>query len=159
MHIEFRKARIPAELRTLARFDKRIFQSDAFPQDMWRNYEAWWMMLDGKRIGCCAFHPHVDFQPDTHEAANPKRTGSLYIATTGILPEFRQYGFGKLLKSWQVAYARFHNFKRIVTNSRKSNRAMIELNRQFGFRKIQTVPNYHDHPEEATVVMELVFRR
>ncbi len=143
----------------LARFDKRIFPSDSFPEDMWLSYEAWWMTLDGRRIGCCAFEPHVDFQKNTDKDFSPRRRGSLYVATTGILPEFRRCGFGKVMKAWQVAYARFLNFKRIVTNTRKSNKAMIQLNRQFGFRKIATVPNYHEYPQEATVVMELVLRR
>jgi ribosomal protein S18 acetylase RimI-like enzyme len=156
MRIEFRQAKIPTEIQTLARFDKKIFGSDAFPRDAWRIYHAWWMLLDGQKIGCSAFLQNVDFQPDINIEKNPRRPGSLYIASTGILPKFQGYGLGKLLKSWQIAHARYRRFERIVTNTRQSNKAMIDLNRQFGFRKIQTVRHYHQNPQESTVVMELV---
>ena len=34
---------------------------------------------------------------------------------------------GRLLKSWQIAYARRHGFTRIVTNHRAGNRRIIEF--------------------------------
>ena len=43
------------------------------------------MIIDSRKIGCCAFKRHVDFQDDLREdGGNPKLRGSLYIATTGI---------------------------------------------------------------------------
>jgi ribosomal protein S18 acetylase RimI-like enzyme len=59
------------------------------------------------------------------------------------------------MKAWQVAYARRNGYRRMVTNSRNSNTAMIRLNRKFGFKVIRTVPGYYDKPEEPAVVMEL----
>lgn len=79
--------------------------------------------------------------------------------STGILPEARGLGFGRLLKCWQITYARRHRFSRIVTNTRKHNHAMIGLNRSFGFRTIRTTPHYYQDPDEATVVMELRLAR
>ena len=89
-------------------------------------------------------------------ALNPPCKGSLYIASTGIHPKFQGKGFGALIKSWQICYARHHGFKRIVTNTRRRNTAMVSLNRKFGFRIIRTTPRYYSDPDDATVVMELL---
>jgi ribosomal protein S18 acetylase RimI-like enzyme len=156
MRIEFRKARIPAEIKALVRFDKRVFGADCFADEMWASCEAWWMTLGGRRIGCCAFEMDADFEGDERKGGPRRRVGSLYIASTGIVAEFRGCGLGKVMKAWQVAYARRLGYRRIVTNSRKSNEAMIALNRQFGFRKVRTVAGYYDEPKEGAVVMELV---
>ena len=130
-------------------FDRKVFPpSDRFPASYWKQLESYWLLVDGVNSGCCAFEPHTGFE-------DPLR-GSLYIATTGILPKFQRQGLGALLKSWEVAYARRHGFQRIVTNTRKKNRAMIALNRRFGFEIIRTVPRYYADPVDATVVMELL---
>ena len=92
-------------------------------------------------VGCCAFE---------------KRRGSLYISTTGILPRFQNKGFGALLKSWEIVYARYHGFNRIITNCRKRNIRMIALNRQFGFRIVRTIPRYYTEPTDSSVLMELL---
>jgi ribosomal protein S18 acetylase RimI-like enzyme len=140
-------------------FDRKVFHpypADWFDQEAWQVYESWWMIIDRQKIGCCAFERHVDFQDDIREdAANPPLLGSLYIVTTGILPRFRGLGFGNLLKSWQVSYARRHGFTRIVTNTRKSNKSMIGLNKKFGFKVLRTTWDYYEDPSEPTVVMEL----
>ncbi len=157
MKNEFRKAIVPADLRSLVLFDHKAFHEypgDWFPRDHWRIYETWWMLVDGKKVGCCAFEPHVDFQDDLEETQeNPALSASLYIASTGILPQFRRQGLGSLLKCWQIAYARHHGFNRIVTNTRASNLAMIGLNRKFGFRIIRKTAGYYAEPPEPTVVM------
>jgi ribosomal protein S18 acetylase RimI-like enzyme len=101
----------------------------------------------------------VDFQEDINQGGiNPRLKGSLYISTTGILPRFRGIGLGGLLKCWEISYARYHGFNRIVTNTRQRNVAMIKLNRKFGFRMIRTTPAYYSDPPDATVVMELRLR-
>ncbi len=124
-------------------FDRKAFHdhpADWFDREYWHTCDAWWMIIDGRKIGCCAFE---------------YRRGYLYIATTGVLPELRGLGFGTLLKSWQVCFARDHGFTRIVTNTRKSNRAMIRLNRKFGFKTVRIIADYYENPREPTVVMEL----
>ena len=161
MITEFRRAAVPRELRSLLIFDHKAFRpfpADWFlPQD-WARFETWWMIIDGRKIGCCAFERNVDFQGDIREdGENIHRRGSLYIATTGILPSFHRLGFGQLLKAWQISYARAERFTRIVTNTRKSNAAMIQLNAKFGFKTVRTTANYYSAPRESTVVMELRF--
>ena len=159
MKTEFRRAVLSRELKTLIRFDHETFcdhPSDWFDEQDWRDYDTWWLIVSGRKIGCCAFAPNVQFEDDiSGEAENRKCRGSLYIVTTGILPDYQGLGFGALLKCWQISYARQHGFERIITNTRKSNKRMIRLNKKFGFRVVRTTSRYYEGPREATVVMEL----
>ncbi|MBZ5604100.1 MAG: GNAT family N-acetyltransferase [Acidobacteriia bacterium] len=158
MRTEFKRAVLPRDLRALVAFDHRVFpQPDWFPAEAWSEYESFWLIVERRRIGCCTFGEHIDFQHDLR-GIDPRLRGTLYVASTGILPAFRGAGFGHLLKAWQVAYARHGGFSRVVTNTRKSNRAMIALNKTFGFRAIRTTPHYYMDPDEPTVVMELLLR-
>ncbi len=141
MKTEFLKVRLPADLQRLVTFDHHAFaKSDWFASGDWKEYTSYWMLVNNRRVGCCAFQPQGD---------------SLYIASTAILPEKQGIGFGQLLKAWQIAYARSNGFKRIVIHTRKSNRAMIAVNRKFGFRVVRTVAGYYADPVEPGVVMEL----
>lgn len=158
MRTEFRKVDAGREMRGLLAFDRQVFRaSDRFPAQYWKTCESHWMLVGGRKVGCCAFEPHVDFQDDIRDdGLNPPLQGSLYICTTGVLPKYHGMGFGQLMKAWEIAYARFHGFSRIVTNTRKQNLAMIALNRKFGFGAVRTTPRYYQAPPDATVVMELV---
>lgn len=157
MNVAFRKAEVPRELRSLMRFDAKVFRAaDRFDTRAWMEFESWWMLMGQRKIGCCAFAKHVDFQEDLRrDRGNPPLENSLYIATTGIHPQFQGKGFGALLKAWEIAYAKSRGFTRIVTNTRKRNAAMIALNRKFGFKTVRTSAGYYSSPTEATVVMEL----
>jgi ribosomal protein S18 acetylase RimI-like enzyme len=138
-------------------FDRKVFSpSDLFDAAYWKACVVYWLIIDGVRAGCCAFEENVDFRDDLGDV-NPSRKGSLYIASTGILPRFQGKGLGMLLKSWELSYARLHGFTRIVTNTRSRNTAMIRLNRKFGFRVIRTTPRYYSDPSDSTVVMEFLF--
>jgi ribosomal protein S18 acetylase RimI-like enzyme len=157
MKTEIRRVILPRELRSLQAFDRKVFsEADCFPAEYWSTLESYWLLVDGRKAGCCAFEKHVDFQEDLREdGRNVRRHGSLYIATTGIAPAFQGQGWGRLLKSWELAYARHNGFRRVITNARKSNAAMIALNRRFGFRVIRTTRGYYADPTESTVVMAL----
>ncbi|HWZ42609.1 MAG TPA: GNAT family N-acetyltransferase [Candidatus Saccharimonadales bacterium] len=150
MSLEFRKVRIPEELPALCEFDRRTFHeypADLFSVETWEHLESWWLIADGEIVGCSAFLLHVDFD-DT------RSPGTLHIMTTGVLPEYRNRGYGKAQKEWQIEYAREHGFKRIVTNSRQSNTRMIALNQKYGFKIKGLDPEYYSDPLEAAVVME-----
>jgi ribosomal protein S18 acetylase RimI-like enzyme len=159
MKTEFRKAIPAAEIRSLMAFDRKVFPpSDLFCADYWKALMVYWLIVDGVKVGCCAFEEHVDFQDDVRtDGVNPPLKHSLYIASTGILPKYQGQGLGTLLKSWQICYARHRGFKRIVTNTRSRNTAMIMLNQEFGFDIVRTTPRYYSDPSDATVVMELRF--
>lgn len=94
------------------------------------------MIVDRAKAGCCAFEEN-------------------YIATTGILPQYRGQGLGSLMKAWQLAYARRHGFTCLIAHARQSNTASIALNRKFGFRVTKTIPDYYEDPKEPGVVMRL----
>jgi len=155
MKTEFRKAVLPGEMGALLAFDRKVFpKPDRFDRAYWSACESHWLIVGKTKVGCCAFEKHVDFHDADGNA--PSRTGSLYISTTGILPRFQNKGFGPLLKAWEIAYARYHGFNRIITNCRKRNARMIALNRQFGFRVVRTIPRYYMEPTDSSVLMELL---
>ena len=142
MKTQFRKAILPREIGALMAFDRKVFpQADRFDRAYWQTCESHWLIVGRTKVGCCAFE---------------RRKRTLYISTTGILPKFQGQGFGALLKSWEIAYARYHGFNRIITNCRKRNRRMIALNRQFGFRIVRTIPRYYLEPTDSSVLMELL---
>jgi GNAT superfamily N-acetyltransferase len=148
---EFHEAVVPADLGELLDFDRRIFAQ--FPEDLfsaedWSSCHSYWMVVDGIKVGCCAFEWHVDFDE------TPRR-GCLYIASTGILPEYQGKGFGREQKEWEVEYARQNGFSSIVTNMRESNHRIIRLNEALGFKFRENVPDYYTLPVEAAIVMEL----
>jgi GNAT superfamily N-acetyltransferase len=157
MRTEFRKVNVPEEIGSLTAFDRKVFSAaDCFPPQYWKRLHSYWMLIDGVKVGCCAFERNVDFQQDLrHDGLNPRLAGSLYIASTSILPRFQGHGFGRMLKAWQVAYAWRHKFNRIVTNTRNGNKVMIHLNRKFNFDVIRITPGYYCAPSDSTVVMEL----
>jgi ribosomal protein S18 acetylase RimI-like enzyme len=157
VHVEFRKCNPAREISALRSFDRKVFsKGDLFTASEWRQYTSYWMILGGTVIGCCAFEHNVDFQEDLrNDESNQQLEGSLYIASTGILPSHQGKGLGRLLKSWEITYAKYHGFTRIVTNTRKKNRQMISLNRKFGFQIIRETRGYYSNPSDSTVVMEL----
>ena len=142
MELEFRRVDVEKELRRLRDFDRRVFsKGDLFPSSYWRECEVWWMVCEGRRVGCCAFA----FAEE-----------ELEISSSGILPAWQGMGLGRVMKAWQVAYARRHVFRRMVAHTRASNAAMIALNKSFGFRVVRKLPDYYFEPAEAAVEMALV---
>jgi ribosomal protein S18 acetylase RimI-like enzyme len=141
MRTAFTKVDSATEMQELLRFDRQIFRrADVFPAAYWRSVESYWMIVDGVKIGCCAF-----------ELSAP----TLYVASTGILPAYQGRGFGKRFKRWQIAYARKHRYTRIVAHCRQKNLPIISLNQKAGFRTIAVTPGYYTRPSDAAVVMEL----
>jgi len=154
MALEFRKA-LPEEAAELWEMDVEIFGVDAFAPEDWLSLESYWILVDGRVAGCAAFIPDVEFGEDLGDGENLIQPGTLYIQSTGLLPEFRGQGLGSRVKEWQIEYARRNGFARMVTNCRESNAAMIAINERFGFRAIRKTEGYYADGE-ATVVMELV---
>jgi ribosomal protein S18 acetylase RimI-like enzyme len=151
MNIEFRRAKVPDEIGDLCEFDRKAFAAfpgDVFDPEDWAEYESHWMIVDGNVVGCSAFVHDVDYD----ERPRPR---SLYIISTGVLPEFQGRGLGTRQKQWQIEYARRHGFEVIVTNMRESNGRIIRLNQKLGFRTREVVAGYYTDPEERAVVMEL----
>ena len=156
MLLEFRRAVLPDEGLALWKLDLTIFGRDAFPAEDWLSLESYWIVVDGQVAGCAAFIRDVEFEEDLPgDRENAPRPGTIYIQSTGLLTEFRGRGLGKRIKEWQIEYAKKNGFRRMLTNCRESNAAMISINEKFGFRAIRTTQGYYEDGE-ATVVMELL---
>ena len=154
--LEFRKAQLPQDAVALWNLDVAIFGRDAFDKALWLILESYWILVNSRIAGCAAFIHHADFQEDLREdAQNTPQAGTLYIQSTGLLPEYRGKGLGTRIKAWQIEYAKQNGFRRIVTNCRASNAAMISINKKFGFQPTRTTPDYYEDGE-ATVVLELL---
>ncbi len=152
--IEFRKVIVPDELEQLFEIDRRIFSAfpaDLFSAEEWAEFESYWMIVDGMTVGCSAFLRDTDFDIEP-------RPGCLYIMTTGVLPEFRRRGYGAKQKQWQIEFAKQQGFQVIVTNTRASNAAMIDLNLKMGFQIRGSSPHFYFEPDETAIVMELPLR-
>jgi ribosomal protein S18 acetylase RimI-like enzyme len=142
MEVAFQRADVEAELRRLRDFDRKVFPAaDVFPSSFWRECEVYWLLADGRRVGCCAFQEEGD--------------RLLAITTSGILPAWQGLGLGRLMKAWQVAFARRHGYRQIATECRAGNARMIRLNQSFGFQVTETMPAHYLDPEEDGVRMEL----
>jgi ribosomal protein S18 acetylase RimI-like enzyme len=153
VRVEFAPAVLPDDLRRLMAFDRRVFpKADLFDADYWRQCESWWLLVEGVRAGCCALERNTDLTA-TGERTRP---GCAYVATTGILPRFQGRGLGRLMKDWQIAWAMHNALRRLVGVTRKSNKAMIRLNRSCGFREVRTIPDYY--ADEAGIVMAIKLR-
>jgi ribosomal protein S18 acetylase RimI-like enzyme len=158
MMLEFRRAVLPEDGPELWKLDVEIFGRDAFAPEDWLSLESYWIVVDGQVAGCAAFIPDVEFQEDLRgDGENAAQSGTIYIQSTGLLRAYRGRGMGKRIKEWEIEYARRNGFRRIVTNCRESNAAMISINEKYGFRAIRSTPGYYEDGE-ATVVMELVLR-
>jgi ribosomal protein S18 acetylase RimI-like enzyme len=156
MMLEFRKAVLPEEGAELWKTDVEIFGKDAFPPEDWLSLESYWIVVDGQVAGCAAFIHDVEFQEDLRgDGENAGQPDTVYIQSTGLLRAYRGRGLGKRIKEWEIEYARRNGFRRIVTNCRESNAAMISINEKYGFRAIRSTPGYYEDGE-GTVVMELV---
>jgi ribosomal protein S18 acetylase RimI-like enzyme len=141
---------VPEEIEALREIDARIFKDfpgDLFDAEDWRQFESYWMVEDGAIVGCSAFLLNVDYDESP-------RSGSLYIVSTGVLPEARGRGLGRKQKEWQIDFARSQGFEVIVTNMRKSNRAILRLNEEVGFKFRSIHPSFYYEPEEDAIVME-----
>jgi ribosomal protein S18 acetylase RimI-like enzyme len=149
--IAFRKVRIPEELEAVHQLDQKIFSTfpgDLFPQEDWGEFESYWMVAEGLIVGCSAFLHHVDYD-------ETPRPGCLYIVSTGILPDMRGRGLGRKQKEWQIEYAKCHGFEVIVTNMRQSNRPIMRLNEELGFRVRLVHSAFYNEPLEDAIVMEV----
>jgi ribosomal protein S18 acetylase RimI-like enzyme len=149
--IEIIAAKLPDDLDELCAFDKKAFSKypkDVFSPEQWLNMLPFWMVVNGKRIGCTALQPNADYN-------GKLRKGCLFVSSTAIDPEFRRRGLGKYFKKWQIKYAKERGFDAIVTSMRKSNEPIRKLNEQLGFQFRASVDNYYAPPEEPAIIMDL----
>jgi ribosomal protein S18 acetylase RimI-like enzyme len=154
VEIEIRPADGVADADALCALDAKIFlPSDCFEPAYWADYEVFWIVVDGQIVGSIALGLNMVFSGDWK--VDKKNPGCLYIASTGILPEFQHKGVGNFVKQWEIDWARSHGYAEISTHCRKSNVGSLRLNTKFGFEIIGELLDYYTDPIEPTVVMEL----
>lgn len=153
MEVEFRPAQ-KHEALTLRRFDMKMFEeSDWFTLEEWKLFTCYWIVVNRQKVGSIALAINRDFWEIDEE--KPKyREGSMFIASTGLAPEFRGKGIGDIAKVFELGVAKDHGCTRIITNCRESNEASIGLNTKHGFEIVRHVPNYYHGPVEAATVLE-----
>ncbi len=155
MSIEIKRA-APKWAPQLAELDKKIFSdADWFDEDQWHQFSAYWVYVNGVTAGSVALCFNRGWWRLEDEFP-PHEPGSLYIASTGLLPEFRGQGYGTVIKRWQIEFARMNDYQRIVSNCRASNAASVALNKKFGFELIDSIQDYYHDPNENAFVLELV---
>ena len=155
MDIQIQRANLALDAVHLSEMDVKIFDADAFAfVEDWNGLECFWVIVDGVRIGCFALR-HNSTMAHDYDDEYPYVPGSLYIVSTGLLPEFQGKGIGSFVKQWQIDYAKSHGFRVINTNCRRSNEASYRLNTKFGFVYIGQVPDYYEDPTEDALVLEL----
>jgi ribosomal protein S18 acetylase RimI-like enzyme len=154
--VEIIPADTQIEAEALAALDEKMFlPADCFPEpEDWRTYSAFWIMADGQIAGSIALGLDMEFSGDRD--IDKPCPGCVYLASTGILPEFQRKGIGNFAKQWEIDWARSHGFKRISTHCRKSNQGSLRLNQKFGFKVIGEFSDYYEEPTEATTIMELL---
>ena len=148
--VESERVVVPDEIEALCDFDRKAFgpyPQDVFSPQWWEKCESYWMIADGRVVGCTAFLLNADYD------AQP-RPGCLCIDSTGVLPEFQGRGFGRQQKEWQIRYARDGGFAEIVTVMRQGNTRIIRLNESLGFTLRQIDDHYYPDGEPG-IVMEL----
>lgn len=94
------------------------------------------VMVDGKMAGFVAGDPH------THE-------GIGWIATLGVLPEYRRLGIAAALLE---ACERELDLPSLRLSVRRSNEPAIALYRKFGYQMIDVWRNYYHSGEDALVL-------
>jgi ribosomal protein S18 acetylase RimI-like enzyme len=145
----------------LFEIDKQTFRPvDWFKKPSeYAEYSDVHLIFVGHRIaGSMAFEHDIDIERKADGALGDnyvRTTGTLYIVNTAILPEFQRRGIGKKAKEWQIAHAKEQGFTRIVTYPRKSNAAIVGLNRKFGFEIVMEIPAGEWYDKEPALCMEL----
>ena len=93
MRTEFREVVVPDEIDALLNFDRRAFADfpgDLFGAEDWAQFKSHWMIVEAEIVGCSAVVHDVDYNETW-------RVGSLWIASTGILPQHRRKGYGEAM--------------------------------------------------------------
>ncbi len=145
----------PENFKLLGEMDASIFpKSDRFEAEDFRDYENFLVRLNGTPIGSIVLS-HDEDVGKSYDSESPSAPGVLHIVSTALYTKFRRRGIGSVLKAWEIAYAKKHEFKEIVTSARKSNSGSINLNKKFGFHVARTISGYYENPKEDAVVMRL----
>ncbi len=130
------------DLSELRRLENICFGEDAWP--LWDLVAVLTMpkvvrlkaVVDGKMAGFIAGDPHT-------------REGVGWIATLGVLPEYRRRGIAAALLA---ECERQLNFSRVKLSVRKDNDGAIQLYKNAGYQMIDLWRNYYHSGQDALVL-------
>jgi ribosomal-protein-alanine acetyltransferase len=130
------------DLNTLRHLEKVCFPKDAWP--LWDlvgvltlpNVVRLRAAVDSQMIGFIA----ADIRPSERLA---------WIATLGVLPEYRGRGIGRALLE---ACEQLLDVRRVQLNVRASNQAAIQLYQTSGYQRAGIWPTYYQDGEDALVM-------
>lgn len=155
MDVEIRAATGAGTDVRMAEIDAVLYPpSEAFRPEDFEHLLCFWLYVNGELAGSTQMGEHKD--RSTREGYQPM-PANLYVAGTQILPLMQGKGLGKIVKAWQISYARMNGFERITTNCRASNRRMLAINHLFGFEMFDRLNGYYLDPEEPGVRLERRF--
>lgn len=83
-------------------------------------------------------------------------SGEGNINNVAVLPDYRRKGYGKLLLSHLITYAKEHHLSFLTLEVRASNEGAIRLYESCGFGAVGRRKKYYDNREDA-ILMTLEF--
>ena len=136
---------LPAALRDLGSL-RRIEQA-CFPKDAWPLLDLMAVLTFPDVVRLKAM---VDGHMVGFIAGDPRRTeGMAWIATLGVLPEFRRQGIGRLLL---LECEKRLNTSRLRLCVRLDNAGAIRLYEQEGYTRVSTWAKYYNDGSDALVM-------
>lgn len=102
----------------------------------------------------CFFLLTADGRPAGYIGAN-NVSGEVYMNDLAVLPEYRRRGFGRLLLSALVAFARAKEAEFVTLEVRESNIPAVSLYRAFGFQQTGMRKNFYRDPDENALILTL----
>ncbi len=153
MNLEISRADPRKDALLLLQLDRKTFsEADAFKNaSIWIGLQCFFLRHNDKPIASFALALDRDHRWKFDRKIQAPQ--SIFIVTTGILPEYQNMKLGRLIKEFQIVYARLNNFKKIESTARASNVRIISLNKKFGFEKTLVIPKFYKNPEEDMVVL------
>ncbi len=104
----------------------------------------------------CFFLLTADGRPAGYIGAD-NISGEVYMNNLAVLPEFRRRGFGRLLLSVLVTYARTQKAAFVTLEVREGNIPAVSLYRELGFQQTGIRKNFYRDPEENALILTLSF--
>ncbi|RPI80398.1 MAG: N-acetyltransferase [Chloroflexi bacterium] len=133
----------------------RDLEKVCFPKDAW---PLWDLVAVLTLPNVVRLKAEIDGRFAGFVAADIRTSEKLaWIATIGVLPEFRNQGLGAaLLEACEVELTAIHRIRLCV---RVSNDPAIHLYEQHGYSRVEIWPRYYSDHENALVMEKIFFER
>jgi len=75
-----------------------------------------------------------------------------HITNIGVKTAYRGHGYGEVITTNLIKYARDNGMKKITLEVRKSNFMAISLYKKLGFQSVGIRPKYYENKEDALIM-------